>query len=101
MSSSVGRVDPTEPPAEGSLPMQLTTVTNVSLDAVTDGHRRIRADTRDRTGSDGFGRVGCGPPLFDDAASTYIPDAYLRADALMLGRRTYEISSRVVAGSLR
>jgi dihydrofolate reductase len=71
--------------------MQLTTVTNVSLDGVTQGHRRIGADTRDRTGSDGFGRVGWGPPLLDDAASTYISDTFLRAEAFLLGRRTYEI----------
>ncbi|MFF1294756.1 MULTISPECIES: dihydrofolate reductase family protein [unclassified Streptomyces] len=32
-----------------------------------------------------------GPPLLDDKASTFISEAFQRADAFLLGRRTYEI----------
>ena len=58
--------------------MKLTTVTNVSLDGVTQGHRRIDAGTRreagapDKEGSGGFERFGWAPPLLDDQASTFI-----------------------------
>jgi dihydrofolate reductase len=77
--------------------MKLTTVTNVSVDGVTQGHRRITAGTRseagapDQDGSDGFERFGWAPPLLDDEASTFISEAFQRADAFLLGRRTYEI----------
>ena len=77
--------------------MKLTTVTNVSLDGVTQGHRRIDGGTPregggpDQDGSGGFERFGWGPPLLDDTASTFISQAFQRADAFLLGRRTYEI----------
>src|SRR5262245_9846030 len=76
--------------------MKLTTVTNVSLDGVTQGHRRIDADTQrepaeDQVGSEGFDRFGWAPPLLDDDASTFISQAFQRADAFLFGRRTYEI----------
>jgi dihydrofolate reductase len=77
--------------------MKLTTVTNVSLDGVTQGHRRIDADIRppagdpDQDGSGGFERFGWAPPLLDDKASTFISQAFQRADAFLFGRRTYEI----------
>jgi dihydrofolate reductase len=77
--------------------MKLTTVTNVSLDGVTQGHRRIAAGTRreagapDEEGSGGFQRFGWAPPLLDDEASTFIGQAFQRADAFLFGRRTYEI----------
>ncbi len=77
--------------------MKLTTVTNVSLDGVTQGHRRIDAGTRHEAGapdeerSGGFQRFGWAPPLLDDAASTFISQAFQRADAFLFGRRTYEI----------
>ena len=77
--------------------MKLTTVTNVSLDGVTQGHRRIDAGTRreagapDEDGSGRFERFGWAPPLLDDEASTFISQAFRRADAFMFGRRTYEI----------
>jgi dihydrofolate reductase len=83
--------------AKGIATMRLTTVTNVSLDGVTQGHRRIDAATRGEAGapqedgSDGFDRFGWGPPLLDDEASTFISEAFQRADAFLLGRRTYEI----------
>jgi len=77
--------------------MKLTTVTNVSLDGVTQGHRRIEVPTRreggepGEDGSDGFERFGWGPPLLDDEASTFISQTFQRADAFLFGRRTYEI----------
>ena len=75
--------------------MKLTTVTNVSLDGVTQGHRRIHLgaepDAPDEDGSAGFERFGWGLPLLDDEASTFISQAFQRADAFLFGRRTYEI----------
>jgi dihydrofolate reductase len=77
--------------------MKLTTVSNVSLDGVTQGHRRIQVGTRSEAGtpdkgdSGGFERYGWGPPLLDDEASTFISQAFQRADAFLFGRRTYEI----------
>lgn len=77
--------------------MKLTTVTNVSLDGVTQGHRRIDAEIRppagasDQDGSGGFERFGWAPPLLDDKASTFISQAFQRADSFLFGRRTYEI----------
>jgi dihydrofolate reductase len=77
--------------------MKLTTVTNVSLDGVTQGHRRIdvgtqrEGDASEENGSGGFERFGWGPPLLDDEASTFITQAFQRADAFLFGRRTYEI----------
>jgi dihydrofolate reductase len=77
--------------------MKLTTVTNVSVDGVTQGHRRIDVGTRreagaaEEDGSGGFERFGWAPPLLDDEASTFISQAFQRADAFLFGRRTYEI----------
>jgi dihydrofolate reductase len=82
---------------KGTATMKLTTVTNVSVDGVTQGHRRIDAGTRreagapDENGSGGFERFGWAPPLLDDEASTFISQAFQRADAFLFGRRTYEI----------
>ena len=77
--------------------MKLTTITNVSVDGVTQGHRRIdaasrgEADALDHDGSGGFERFGWAPPLLDDEASAFIGQAFQRADAFLFGRRTYEI----------
>jgi dihydrofolate reductase len=73
--------------------MKLTTVTNVSLDGVKQGHRRIAVGTRrdDRAPGDDFERVGWGPPLVDEEASAFISRIFQRADAFLFGRRTYEI----------
>src|SRR6476646_8028375 len=77
--------------------MKLTTITNVSVDGVTQGHRRINGGARgerdapDQDGRDGFERFGWAPPLLDDEASTFIGQAFQRADAFLFGRRTYEI----------
>jgi dihydrofolate reductase len=77
--------------------MKLTTVTNVFVDGVTQGHRRIDAGIRrevgapDEDGSGGFERFGWAPPLLDDETSTFISQTFQRADAFLFGRRTYEI----------
>jgi dihydrofolate reductase len=75
--------------------MKLTTVTNVSLDGVTQGHRRIDVAVDPDSGAPGeyggFERFGWGPPLLDDEASTFISEAFQRAEAFLFGRRTYEI----------
>src|SRR2546423_5937485 len=86
---------------EGSVTMKLTTFTNVSVDGVTQGHRRIDVGTRrgagapDEEGRGGFERFGWAPPLLDDEASTFISQAFHRADAFLFGRRT----SHIFAGS--
>ena len=74
--------------------MKLTTVTNVSLDGVTQGHRRIQVGTGEAGAPGeygGFERFGWGPPLLDDEASAFISRTFQRADAFLFGRRTYEI----------
>src|SRR2546423_11299660 len=84
--------------AKGPVTMKLTTVTTVSLEGVPKGHRRIEAGTRHEAGAPeedssggGFERFGWAPPLLDDEASTFISQAFQRADAFLFGRRTYEI----------
>src|SRR5438067_3129919 len=66
--------------------MKLTTITNVSVDGVMQG---LGGADEDRRG--GFERGGWAPPLFDDEAATFLGEVYQRADAFLLGRRTYEI----------
>ena len=53
------------------------------------GPREAGAPEEERSG--GFERFGWGPPLLDDEASTFISQAFQRADAFLFGRRTYEI----------
>ena len=66
--------------------MKLTTNTQVSVDGVmqANGGRNERLDP-------GMERGGWARPLFDDEALTYVQDFYQRADAFLLGRRTYEL----------
>ena len=66
--------------------MKLTTVTHVSVDGVMQG---LGGAQEDRRG--GFERGGWAPPLFVDEASTFLNGVFQRADAFLLGRRTYEI----------
>jgi dihydrofolate reductase len=68
--------------------MKLTTVTHVSVDGVMQG---LGGPDEDRRG--GFERGGWAPPLFgnDDEAMTFLNQVFQRADAFLLGRRTYEI----------
>ena len=69
--------------------MKLTTVTNVSVDGVMQG---LGGADEDRRG--GFERGGWAIPLFDGEAATFLGEVYERADAFLLGRRTYEIFAR-------
>jgi len=66
--------------------MRLTTVTHVSLDGVMQG---LGGPDEDRRG--GFERGGWAPPLFHDEAFTFLSQVFQRANAFLLGRRTYEI----------
>ena len=66
--------------------MKLTTTTFVSVDGVMQG---IGAPDEDRNG--GFGRGGWITPHFDSETATFLNGVYGRAEAFLLGRRTYEI----------
>ena len=66
--------------------MKLTTVTHVSLDGVIQG---LGAPDEDRRG--GFTRGGWALPLLDAEAGEFLDGVFARADAFLLGRRTYEI----------
>jgi dihydrofolate reductase len=66
--------------------MKLTTVTHVSVDGVMQG---LGGSDEDRRG--GFERGGWALPLFVDEAATFLDQVFQRADAFLLGRRTYEI----------
>jgi hypothetical protein len=67
-------------------PMELTTVTHVSVDGVM---QRRGGPDEDRRGE--FERGGWALPLFDGEAATFIDQVYQRADAFLFGRGTYEI----------
>jgi dihydrofolate reductase len=64
--------------------MRLTTTTQVSVDGVMQGN-----GGPDTTG--GFQRGGWARPLFDSEAMSFVDQVYQRADAFLLGRRTYEL----------
>jgi dihydrofolate reductase len=66
--------------------MKLTTITHVSVDGVMQG---LGGPDEDRRG--GFERGGWALPLFDDEAERLVSETFLRADAFLFGRRTYEI----------
>jgi dihydrofolate reductase len=66
--------------------MKLTTITHVSVDGVMQG---LGGADEDRRG--GFERGGWALPLFDNEAATFVNQVFERADAFLLGRRTYEI----------
>ena len=66
--------------------MKLTTNTQVSVDGVmqANGGRHAVLDP-------GMERGGWARPLFDSEAMTFVDQFYGRADAFLLGRRTYEL----------
>ena len=68
--------------------MRLTTVTHVSLDGVMQG---LGGSEEDRRG--GFERGGWALPLINDdhEGLKFLGEIFARADAFLLGRRTYEI----------
>ena len=65
--------------------MRLTTNTQVSVDGVMEGNG---AQDQNRSG---FERGGWARPLFDSEAMTFVDEFYQRADAFLLGRRTYDL----------
>ncbi len=66
--------------------MKLTTTTQVSVDGVmqANGGRHPILDP-------GMERGGWARPLFDSQAMTFVDQTYQRADAFLLGRRTYDL----------
>jgi dihydrofolate reductase len=76
----------TRPSEKGTTIMKLTTTTHVSVDGVMQG---LGGPDGDRRG--GFERGGWALPLVDGGAGTLINQVYQHADAILFGRRTYEI----------
>ncbi|WP_433409086.1 dihydrofolate reductase family protein [Saccharomonospora azurea] len=66
--------------------MKLTTTTWVTVDGVMQG---LGAADEDRRG--GFERGGWVMPHYDDEGATFLNGIYGRAEAFLLGRRTYDI----------
>jgi dihydrofolate reductase len=68
--------------------MKLATITHLTVDGVMQG---LGGADEDRRG--GFERGGWALPLFnnDDEGTTFVNQIFERADAFLLGRRTYEI----------
>jgi dihydrofolate reductase len=66
--------------------MKLTTVTMVTVDGVMQG---LGGADEDRRG--GFERGGWVAPMWDTEGGAFLNQVYQRADAFLLGRRTYEI----------
>src|SRR5437870_12959658 len=67
--------------------MKLTTTTQVSVDGVMQGPGGPEEDERGVFERGGWAH-------FDDEAGTVMGEIYQRADAFLLGRRTYEIFAR-------
>jgi dihydrofolate reductase len=66
--------------------MKLTTMTQVTIDGVMQGNGGTSED-----GRNGFTRGGWARGKGDDETTGFIKQTYQRADAFLLGRRTYEI----------
>src|SRR5215210_5147463 len=67
--------------------MRLTTMTQVTVDGVMQGNGHATDEER----SSGFERGGWAVGAFGDETGTFITETYLRADAFLFGRRTYEM----------
>ncbi|HSF26145.1 MAG TPA: dihydrofolate reductase family protein [Actinomycetes bacterium] len=66
--------------------MRLTTNTQISVDGVMQGNGGRHPDL-----DPGFERGGWARPLFESEAMAYVEEVYRRADAFLLGRRTYDL----------
>ena len=66
--------------------MKLTTMTQITVDGVVQGN-----GSRSENRSGGFERGGWAMGAFDDETTALIDETYQRADAFLLGRRTYEL----------
>ncbi|GAA4191178.1 dihydrofolate reductase family protein [Microbispora amethystogenes] len=67
--------------------MKLTTMTQVTIDGVMQGNGGASDDDR----RNGFERGGWALGKGDDETHAFIKQTYQRADAFLLGRRTYEL----------
>ncbi len=67
--------------------MKLTTVTQVTLDGVTQGNGGASDEDR----RNGFERGGWALGAGDDETRAFITQTYQRADAFLFGRRTYDL----------
>lgn len=67
--------------------MKLTTMTQITLDGVTQGN----GEATDQERREGFDRGGWARGAGDDETRTFIAQTYQRADAFLFGRRTYEL----------
>jgi dihydrofolate reductase len=67
--------------------MKLTTVTQVTIDGVTQGNGGASDEDR----RNGFERGGWARGAGDEETRTFITQTYQRADAFLFGRRTYEL----------
>ena len=67
--------------------MKLTTMTQVTIDGVMQGNGGASDEDR----RNGFVRGGWALGRGDDDTLTFIKETYLRADAFLFGRRTYEL----------
>ena len=67
--------------------MKLTTQTQVTVDGVMQGNGGVSDEDR----RSGFERGGWAMGVFGDETLTFITETYQRADAFLLGRRTYDV----------
>ncbi|MDT7804152.1 MAG: hypothetical protein QOI78_7585 [Actinomycetota bacterium] len=67
--------------------MKLTTVTQMTIDGVTQGNGGASEEDR----RNGFERGGWAPGAGDDDTRAFITRTYQRADAFLFGRRTYDL----------
>jgi dihydrofolate reductase len=67
--------------------MKLTTITQITLDGVTQGNGGSTEDDL----KNGFERGGWARGAGDDTTRDHIAETFQRADAFLLGRRTYDV----------